>query len=269
MPRFAMCNEAFGDAPFEVACRELRTAGFTGIELAPFTLRRPARELREVMSGEGVEFVGLHWLLAPGGGIPDGLHVTTGDAALRSRSWEHVRRLVGLCGDLANGPSVMVFGSPRQRDAAAVGTTPERAIARLEEGLRGLAPHAVERNVTVLVEALPANQCDVVRTLGEAVEIVKSIASPGVQTMFDTHNAVDETLPPSELIERFFPFIRHVHVNELDGKRPGAGDYDFAAVLRTLERLNYGGWISVEAFDFSGGGAAIARESIDYLKSLL
>jgi hypothetical protein len=46
--------------------------------------------------------------------------------------------------------------------------------------------------VTVLVEALPANQSDVVQTLEEAVGIVREIGSPAIQTMFDVHNAIDE-----------------------------------------------------------------------------
>ncbi len=267
MPRFAMCNEAFGETPFPSVCRTLREAGYTGIEIAPFTLRDAVPELRATMAGEGMEFVGLHWLMAS----PPGLHVTTPDAGLRKRSWEHVRGLVDLCGDLANGPSVMVFGSPKQRGTHTTGTptTREEATRRFAEGLGELAPHAAARNVTVLVEALPANQCDVVQTLAEAAAIVREIGSPAIQTMFDTHNAVDERGSHAELIEEFFRLIRHVHVNEMDGRLPGSGDYDFGAVLGTLERLKYDGWISLEVFDFEPDAGTIARQSIDYLHSLL
>jgi D-psicose/D-tagatose/L-ribulose 3-epimerase len=34
-------------------------------------------------------FVGLHWLMVS----PKSLHVTTPDARLRRRSWEHIRSL--------------------------------------------------------------------------------------------------------------------------------------------------------------------------------
>ena len=76
-----MCNEAFGATPFAEACRTLRAAGYEGIEIAPFTLApdpaeiTPAqrREYRDIMRSEGLEFVGLHWLMVS----PPGLHVTT------------------------------------------------------------------------------------------------------------------------------------------------------------------------------------------------
>ncbi len=51
----------------------------------------------------------------------------------------------------------------------------------------------------------------------------------------------------------------------MDGRHPGKGDYDFKPLLRTLKKLDYQGWVSLEAFDFSFGAETIARESIEYL----
>src|SRR5207244_4428259 len=200
--RQAICNEAFEKWSFADACKAIRKAGYEGIEIAPFTLAEdpaalPAasrRECRDAIAAEGLRFVGLHWLMVS----PKGLHVTTPDAALREKSWLHIRRLIDLCGDLGSG-GVMVFGSPAQRRSTG-GSTPAEATRRWVDGLASVAPHALERRVTILVEALPANQCDVVRTLDEAAEIVDEIDSPAIRTMFDTHNAVDEAEPHCVLI---------------------------------------------------------------------
>jgi sugar phosphate isomerase/epimerase len=269
--RHSICNEIYKGWEFAAACRDMRSAGYEGIEIAPFTLADdPAiiaaakrRETRDIICAEGLTFVGLHWLMV----APPGLHVTTPDQALRERSWLHIRNLIDLCADL--GPDgVMVFGSPMQRGTTG-GSTPEEARERFVEGLAAVAGHATQRGVRILVEALPKAQCDVVNTLEEAVGIVRRIGSPGVQTMFDTHNAVDETEPHARLVERYFELIRHIHVNETDGKHCGAGDYDFAPLLATLKQLNYGGWISLEAFDFSPGAERIARESMGHLQSVI
>jgi sugar phosphate isomerase/epimerase len=213
------------------------------------------------MASEGLEFVGLHWLMMR----PPGLHVTTPDAALRRRSWGHIRDLIDLCADL--GPNgVLVFGSPKQR-ATTGGSTREEATKRMVEGLAAAAPHAAAHGVTVLLEALPVGQCDVVQSLEEAVAIVEQIGSPAIQTMFDVHNAIDETEPHAALIERYYPHIRHIHVNELDGRHCGAGDYDFAPIFHTLGGLSYPGWISLEAFDFSLGAERLASESLRHLQT--
>lgn len=267
--RQAICNEAFERWEFAESCKVMKQAGYQGIEIAPFTLGEdpaqiPAarrRQVRDIIVAEGLQFVGLHWLMV----APKGLHVTTADSVLRDRSWRHIRNLIDLCADLGDG-GVMVFGSPFQR-ATTGGATREEATARYTEGLAGVAAHAAERNVTVLVEALPKAQCDVVQTLEEAVGIVKQINSPGVRTMFDTHNAIDEVEPHAILVDRYYDYIHHVHVNELDGKHCGKGDYDFKPVLEVLMRRNYQRWVSLEAFDFSFGAESIAYESLRYLES--
>jgi D-psicose/D-tagatose/L-ribulose 3-epimerase len=272
--RFAMCNEAFEKRPFAESCRVLRAAGYTGIELAPFTLgddplalrAGQRRELRDIMAGEGLEFVGLHWLLV----VPFPIHVTTPDLALRERSWQYVRGLIDLCADLApdsdsSNRGIMVFGSPKQRSSTG-GISSAEATRNYVSGLAGIAPHAEDRDVTILVEALPHSQSDVIHTLAEAVAVVREIDSPAVATMFDSHNAEDETEPHDQLIERYFDLIRHVHVNEMDGGHPGTGTYDFASIFAVLEKLAYRGWVSVEAFDFAAGAEAIARESLEHMK---
>jgi sugar phosphate isomerase/epimerase len=269
--RHSICNEAFEKWTFSDACKAVRRIGYTGIEIAPFTLAESPRDIssvrraeyRETMRGEGLTFVGLHWLMVS----PKGLHVTGPDAALRRRSWDHIRDLIDLCADLGPG-GVMVFGSPKQRSTTG-GLSRAEATRNYVEGLAGVASHAESRGVSVLVEALPANQSDVVQTLAEAVGIVQEIGSPAIRTMFDVHNAIDEEVPHTALVDRYFEFIRHVHVNELDGCHCGTGGYDFAPVFDVLARRGYGGWISLEAFDFSPGAERLAQESLRHLEGCI
>jgi sugar phosphate isomerase/epimerase len=265
-----MCNEAFKDWDLRDACRAIRKAGYTGIEIAPFTLAEdPAsipqerrKEYRRIIQEEGLTFAGLHWLMVS----TKGLHVTTADSDLRQRSWKHIHELIDLCADLGSG-GVLVFGSPQQRGTTD-GVSREKAIQFFKQGFAEAAPHAQGRGVTLLVEALPSSQCDVVQTLEEAVSIVREVASPAVQTMFDTHNAVDETENHAELIDRYFDHIRHVHVNELDGRHPGQGDYDFKPILSILKKRNYAGWVALEVFDFAPGPERIASESLRHLEKI-
>jgi sugar phosphate isomerase/epimerase len=267
--RHSICNEAFDKWPFVDACRAIRKAGYTGIEIAPFTLAEtPAEvtaaqrvEYRDIIASEGLTFVGLHWLMLS----PKGLHVTGPDEALRRRSWDHIRGLIDLCADLGPG-GVLVFGSPNQRKTTG-GLTREQATRNYIDGLASVAPQAEARGVTVLVEALPIAQSDVVQTLSEAVGIVSEIGSPAVRTMFDVHNAVDELESHAALVDRYFEFIRHVHVNELDGGHCGSGSYDFRPVLEVLQRNGYAGWVSLEAFDFTPGAERLANASLRHLES--
>ncbi len=266
--RQAICNEVFQGWDFAEQCRTIKRLGYDGIEIAHFTLAddpaaiSPARrqEMVDIMSSEGLTFAGLHWLMV----APKGLHVTTPDLALRTRSWLHIATLIDLCGDLGGGK--MIFGSPAQRKSTG-GATKEEATARYVDGLRQAAGHAESRGVTLLMEPLSPNDTDVLNTLEEAARYVAEIGSPAVQTMYDSHNAVMEAEPHEGLVDRYFDIIKHVHVNEMDGKHPGTGDWDFKPVFRVLAARGYTGWISMEAFDFTAGAERIADDSLRYLEA--
>ena len=154
--QFAICNETYDPMSFAEGCRAIKKAGYDGVEIAPprsptirprCRLRRRA-ELRKVMHSEGLRYVGLHRLLT----VPKGLHVTTPDAAVRERSWSYLVRLIDLCADLGPG-GVMVVGGSKERSTVN-GCTVGEAAGRIQDGLARLAPHAAERRVTILLEAL-------------------------------------------------------------------------------------------------------------------
>ena len=270
--KLSVCNELFEQMDFAESCRMLKEVGWDGIEIAPFTLQNDAttlpadrrREVRDIIVSEGLEFVGLHWLTVG----PTGLHVTTPDKAMRDHSWDFVRRLVDLTADLrtADSGGVMVFGSPAQRRSTG-GATRAEATKNYVDGVRSLASHLEESGVTLLIEALPLEQSDVVQTLDEAAEIVDEIGSPNVQTMFDSHNAIDEVDPHAEVVERNWSKIRHIHLNELNGSypRPGGG-YDFKPVLKVAKDREFDGWVSIEVFDFAPGAERMVHESLGYLR---
>ncbi|HEV8038076.1 MAG TPA: sugar phosphate isomerase/epimerase family protein [Bryobacteraceae bacterium] len=266
--RLSICNEVYEQWPFEKVCASIRRIGYSGIEISPFTLaERPGeisaadrKRYREIIRAHGLNFAGLHWLMVS----PKGLHVTTPDRELRERSWRHILELIDLCSDLGED-AVMVFGSPKQR-CAVDGLSPAEATRNFTAGLASVASRAEERGVTILVEALPIGQCDVITTLEEAAEIVNQLNSPAVRTMFDTHNAVNETEPHAVLVDRYFDLIRHVHINEMDGRHPGTGNYDFKPVFDILERRGYRHWVSLEVFDFTRGPEKIAEDSLRFIE---
>lgn len=268
--KLAVCSETFQGMPFDRACQAAAQCGYTGIEIEPAHLSSdPAaltaaerKRVQESMARAGLHYVGLHSFLK----APPGLHLTTADLSVRRRSWQYFRRIIDLAGDLGSG-AVMVFGSGKQR-AAIDGMAPADATRVLRDNLAEMAPQAAAHSVTILLEPLAPHLCNVVTTLGEAVSIAKEIDSPGLKSMLDTHNTAGEKISAPELIRQWLPWIRHVHLNEMDGGRPGSGTYDFRALLRQLRTSRYDGWLSVEVFDFKPDGVTVARQSADYIQDL-
>jgi len=268
--RFAICSETFSGMKFADACKAARRTGYSGFEIEPAGLGDdPAaltaaerRAIRGMVEGEGLQCVGLHSFLK----APAGLHLTAPDATLRAKTWDYFARLIDLAADLADKP-VMVLGSSKQRQAID-GVTPQLAAQRLTECLQRMVPMAARRSVTILMEPLAPQLCNVVNTLAEAMQIVRAVNSPAVQTIFDTHNTAAEKQPLDVLIREYLPHIRHVHLNEMDGRRPGAANFNFPLVLSGLRKAKYTGWLSVEVFDFKPDGETVARLSNEYLRKI-
>src|SRR6185295_7830923 len=114
--KFAICNETFLDWPFDRAFAFARECGYTGIEIAPFTIATYATdistarraEVKKQAAATGLDVVGLHWLLAK----TEGFYLTSPDVAVRKKTSSYLGDLARLCADL--GGNLMVLGSPLQ-----------------------------------------------------------------------------------------------------------------------------------------------------------
>ncbi len=141
--KIALCNEVIRDMDFPAQCEFAATLGYDAIELAPFTLSDEPHLLsaderatvRRAAADAGIEIVSLHWLLV----VPKGLSINSPDDALRARTVDVMRRLIGLCADL--GGSVLVHGSPGARQVPE-GDDPEPYRQRAIETFAAIAADA-------------------------------------------------------------------------------------------------------------------------------
>lgn len=265
--RRAICNELFGELDFSESLRIIRETGFPGVEIAPHTLygnfrgniQKTTSLIRSQLDGEGVDFAGLHWLLV---GPPD-LHVCSPDEATRTKSWDHIRRLSDIGGELGGGP--MTLGSPAQRSSLG---PMETTMEYFKDGLSAVADYIEGTGCSLLVETLPAEFTDVVNTLDEARAVIDEVGKAGVGGMFDFHNTDDETEPWDELILGHRNYISHVHLNDAGGTAPTLLTDDYIEAFRALAEIEYEKWISLEIFSVPEDPAAVLKQVADFLTEL-
>jgi sugar phosphate isomerase/epimerase len=200
---------------------------------------------------------------------PEGLSITTPDAAVHKRTVAHMEAMVRLCADL--GGTVLVHGSPKQR-ATEAGDDPAEARARAIEAFAAAAKAAEGAGVIYCIEPLARNETDFVNTVAEAVDIVKQIGSPAFKTMIDTSAAgqAEERSVP-DLIREWLPsgHVAHIQLNDTNRKAPGQGSDDFAAIMTALREAGYEGVAAVEPFIYEPDGAACAAWAAGYLRGLM
>ncbi|MBN2577958.1 MAG: sugar phosphate isomerase/epimerase [Pirellulales bacterium] len=265
--KFAICNETFQDWPLEKAFSLAAECGYTGIEIAPFTLGAAAGEItvaqrravRQAAEAGGLEVVGLHWLLAK----TEGLHLTSPEADTRRRTVEYLKELIWLCADL--GGRILVFGSPQQRNLLP-GVTKNQADDYTLQALDALLIVLEQSGAVLALEPLGPVETNYLNTAADAAELIHRLAAPQVRLHLDCKAMTSEAEPIPELLARHASILAHIHANDPNRQGPGFGKLDFVPIFKALKQIDYQGWVSVEVFDYSPGVERLARESILYMQ---
>jgi sugar phosphate isomerase/epimerase len=268
--RLAICNETFQDWPFEKAFAFARAAGYTGIEIAPFTMGTSAYEIsadqratvRKQAADAGLEVIGLHWLLAK----TSGYYLTTPDDRVRQQTADYLSELARMCRDV--GGRVMVLGSPLQRNLLP-GVTHDQAMQYAADCIRRALPALRDNGVVLAVEPLGPAEGDFLRTAALGAELCGMVDSPNVRLHLDVKAMSTESIPIPELIRQHAGLLEHFHANDPNKQGPGMGDVDFLPIFQALKEVHYGGWVSVEVFDYTPGVETLTCESIRYMQNCL
>lgn len=279
MPRFkyAICNETFGDWPFERAFALVAQCGYEGVEIAPFTIAEyvteiPAQrrsEVRRLAEKSGLKVVGLHWLLAK----TKGFHLTSADAEVRHKTSAYLGELARFCADL--GGRIMVLGSPKQRDLVA-GMSQEEGMQHAAEVLRAVMPACEKTKVTIALEPLSSADTNFLNTAAEAAALMEMVGSPHCRLHLDCKAMAAAEAPEDclrkpaswipEVIRKYRGRFVHFHANDPNLQGPGFGQLDFVPIMKALREIDYRGWVSVEVFDYTPGPERLTRDSIAYMQ---
>jgi len=266
--KYAICNETFKDWPFDKAFRYARELGYTGIEMAPFTMEKNVRdisaarrnEVKQQAADAGLEMVGLHWLLA----FTEGFYLTSPEPAVRAATAAYLADLARLCADL--GGSVLVLGSPMQRKLLP-GVWHPLAMGYAAEVLREAMPAMADCNVTLAIEPLGPEEGDFLLTADLGAELMQMVDSPQCKLHLDVKAMSSEGQPVADIIRKHAAHTAHFHANDANRRGPGMGEVDFDPIMQALADVEYDGWVSVEVFDYEPGIETLASESIANLKA--
>jgi len=268
--RFAICNELFEGWDFDRVCQFVKSAGYDGLEVAPFTLapsitdvtasRRA--ELRQQAADAGVEIMGLHWLLAK----TEGFYLTSPDNEVRKRTAAYLVALAEACHDF--GGDLMVFGSPKQRSLLP-GVTRDQAFDLAADTFRQALPAVADFGVTLCMEPLSPAETDFVNTCDDALRLGAMVNHPNIVLHLDVKAMSSEPTPVTDLIRRHGAKAGHFHVNDPNLRGPGFGDVDFVPIFEAIEDAGYDKWLSLEVFDYKPDPETIAQKSMDYMKDCM
>jgi sugar phosphate isomerase/epimerase len=268
--KFAICNEIFGEWPWSQGLELARSIGYTGVEVAPFTLGTYVNEItterrseyRQAVADQGMEILGLHWLLAK----TQGFHLTTENQSVRRKTTDYFKLLIELCSDL--GGSIMVLGSPLQRNFPE-NMTHQKAMENAAETLRPIIPLLESHAIKIALEPLGPTEGNFLNHASQAIELIEMLKSENVQLHLDIKAMSSEGQPIDKIIRDNRKHVIHFHANDPNLLGPGMGDVDQRPIFAALQEIDYHGWVSVEVFDYKPGVETILRQSWDGMQAAM
>ncbi len=123
------------------------------------------------------------------------------------------------------------------------------------DNVRAASELAATSNLTVILE--PCCRAHLPRflyhTLEEGVEVIRQAGCSNVKLCFDTFHVETEAGNVVERLGDYFPYLGHVQVADVPGRRePGTGKINFGALFNLLESRGWSGWVGCE---YSPSGA--------------
>ena len=80
---------------------------------------------------------------------------------------------------------------------------------------------------------------------------------------------------PENLIRNLQDYIYHIHLEDISKSRvhyhliPGTGSIDFKKIFKSINDINYQGYITVELYPYQNNPEEAARKSLEFLNSII
>jgi D-psicose/D-tagatose/L-ribulose 3-epimerase len=168
------------------------------------------------------------------------------DRGVREAAYRHMQEVIDCCA--AVGSSVLC-GPHQVALGVFTGAGPTEAEWRRSvDHLRRVAEYAEQAGVMLAEEVVNRFELYHLNTLDQAIQFVDEVGHPCCGIHFDTFHAHIEEKDPADSISRAGRRIAHVHISENDRGVPGTGSVAWDAIFDALRKIDYDGWLTVEAF---------------------
>lgn len=145
------------------------------------------------------------------------------------------------------------------------------ALTLFIDGINRVVEVAGPAGVKILVEPEPDL---LIQTSAEFKEFIDQVDTEHIAMNCDLGHFFCVGEDPCRVLEEFKDVISHIHIEDIAASREhvhvelGKGAMDFNAIFRTLNDINYQGWITVELYPYQENPAKTAADALDYLNKL-
>jgi sugar phosphate isomerase/epimerase len=235
-----------------VSISKAQAAGFDAIELFPPSADAIDQDLLTRLLRQCCMHVSA--LGSGAGKAVHGLYLTSRDEALRKKAREYVAQLIDVA---ARFQAPVIIGS--MQGSLEKGLARNQALGWLREALNELGERAKTLGVKLILEPLNRYETDIVNTMADGMEIIRSLTTDNVALLADLFhmNIEEDSLPAAVLSTK--GCLGYVHLADSNRRPAGFGHTSFEGVIEALNAIGYEGYVSAEALPYPDPDRAAAQ----------
>jgi sugar phosphate isomerase/epimerase len=238
----------------EESCRKAADMGFHAVEVFPPTPDMvDSAALRRLLDEYGLKLAavgtGAGWLVRR-------LSLTDPNPGKRVEARRFIEAMIDFAGKLG---APAIIGSMQGRCEGDTGVDRNAARGFLVNALDALAKHAAQHGVPLIYEPLNRYETNMANTIADGVGLIKSLKNANVVLLADLFHMNIEEANIAAALRAGGRHIGHVHFVDSNRRPAGCGHIDYRPIAETLRAINYGGYVSAEAFPYPSPDEAAQR----------
>lgn len=134
--------------------------------------------------------------------------------------------------------------------------------------MRRCAQIARDLGIHLLLEPINRYETNFINTAREGLSLIEEVGEPSFKLLLDTFHMNIEESNSIEAIHEAGGQLGYVHFADNNRLAPGDGQINFPAIIQSLSKINYSGFISAEILPIPDDATALDRTG-KYLHNLL
>lgn len=174
--------------------------------------------------------------------------LTNDDTAVHENCFEYIRQCFELCNmwdaEFLAGPMYSAVGKARMVSPDQRVIEWERAVANIHK----VCEMAQSHGLSIALEPLNRFESDLINTAEDVMRLIAHVDHPAAKVLLDGFHMAIEERNLEEAITTVGDKLIHVQVSENYRGTPGTGQTPWHQLKAGLEKINYGGVVSIESF---------------------
>ncbi len=247
-------------------------AGYDGVDLDAEPDRIDPQEFNKVASMAASLGLKVPALICAWGGWHAGevRDLASSDESVRSYAVRYAQKCIDLAAGLDEPPLLEIAAVPPVSEYPV--TSVPRAVLRRNfvQSARELADYAAPRGVDVAIE--PINRFEgyagFLNSIVEAKSIADEVGADNLGVLADFFHVNIEDASLTDTLRLAADKLMCIHLADNNRQAPGTGHIDFLQVIRTLNAMGYGGYLSLDAVPAKPDWKTLVKSSIGFMKQM-